>query len=208
MLLNITQPPEFLYHLRGLLANCAGLVMFSGNELPKGRRGKLNAAQKEALGKLLPLMGMLLYKLKCDKEDYMESSAFLLGQILKISDGLHALYCKEKRDGDIPPQLVGNAVFVAASENPWQALALLGTRMCPYIAWAKQSDNGLAWWHLRRYEEVMTQIRPTITDGVKYSDIDKAQLFIGYLAKLPGSKDVAAPIDDSTTNNEEEQKSE
>ncbi len=208
MLLNITQQSEFLYHLRALLSNCAGLVMFAGNELPRGQNGKLKAAHKVALGKLFPLLGMLLLKLNYKKEEYMESSAFLLGQILKISDGLHALYCKEKRDGDIPPQLVGNAVFVTASENPGQALALLGTRMCPYIAWAKQSGNKLAWWHLGRYEDAMTQISPKITDGVKYSDIDKAQLFIGYLAKLPGNKDAAAPIDDTTTNNKEEQKSE
>ncbi len=204
MLLNITQPSEFLYHLSGLLANCAGLVIFTGNELPKGRHGKLNATHKAAIGKLLPLMGMLLYKLKCDKEDYMESSAFLLGQILKISDGLHALYCKEKRKGEIPPQLVGNALFVTASENPEQALALLGTRMCPYIAWAKQSENKLAWWFLGRYEEVMTRIMPQITAGMRYSDIDKAQLFMGYLAKLPGEKSEAVQHGEPMKNTEEE----
>ncbi len=138
----------------------------------------------------------------------MDSYAFLLGRVLKLSDSLHALYCEKKRDGEIPTQLVGNAVFVTASENPEQALALLGTRMCPYIAWAKQSGDRLAWWHLRQFEEVMAKIVPQTTAGLRYTDFDKAQLFIGYLAKLPNTKDEAGPDDGLSITNKEDKSSE
>ena len=37
----------------------------------------------------------------------MEELAYLLGELLHVSDELHTLYCKIKRNGDIPPQLVG-----------------------------------------------------------------------------------------------------
>ena len=67
----------------------------------------------------------------------MENAAYLTGQMLRISDELHARYCMKKREGDVPPQLAGNAVFNTAAENPIQALSILCTRMTPYIAWAK-----------------------------------------------------------------------
>ena len=35
----------------------------------------------------------------------MQNTAYLLGQALKLSDSLHALYCEIKRDGDVPPNL-------------------------------------------------------------------------------------------------------
>lgn len=204
LLLNTMQQSQIVYHLRGLLSNCAGLVIYTGNELSKEKRGKLGGKHKAAVGKLLPLLGMLLYKLGYEKEDYMENHAFLLGRILKLSDGLHALYCEKKRDGEIPTQLVGNAVFVTASENPGQALALLGTRMCPYVAWAKQSGNKLAWWYLRQFEEAMSQIGPKTTAELRYTDFDKAQLFIGYLAKIPNTKDKAGQDDELPITNKED----
>ena len=208
LLLNAMQQSQIVYHLRGLLTNCAGPVMYTGNELSKGKRGKFSIKHKDAVSKFLPLLGMLLYKLGCDKEDYMENYAFLLGQVLKLSDSLHALYCEKKRDGEIPVQLVGNAVFVTASENPEQALALLGTRMSPYVAWAKQSGDRLAWWYLRQFEDVMAKIGPQITAGLRYTDFDKAQLFIGYLAKLPNTKDEAEPDDELLITNKEDKASE
>jgi hypothetical protein len=68
----------------------------------------------------------------------MENNPYLIGQILKVSDELHTLYCKVVRGGDVPPQLAGNSVFIAATETPVQALSQLRLRMNPYIAWAKQ----------------------------------------------------------------------
>ncbi len=149
----------------------------------------------------------------------MKNTAFLFGQILKISDGLHALYCIVKRNGDIPPQLVGNSVFVSVTENPLQALALLGARMNPYLAWAKQmmftkreSDDkedkksGLAIWYMKLFEDAMTKLAHQITPDIRFADIDKAQVFIGYLARLPKMEDLknkdAKSADEEDNENE------
>jgi hypothetical protein len=136
----------------------------------------------------------------------MENSAYLLGQLLKISDGLHELYCEVKRDGDVPPQLAGNSVFVTASETPLRAFALLGTRMSPYISWAcqyrtqKQDKSGLANWYLRLYTENATQMKSVLTEGERFNDFEKAQLFIGYLASFPKREE--QNIEQEETNNE------
>ncbi len=68
----------------------------------------------------------------------MENMAYLVGQLLKVSDELHTMYCQVVRNGDVPPQLAGSALFVTASETPNQALRQLSVRMNPYITWAKQ----------------------------------------------------------------------
>ena len=124
----------------------------------------------------------------------MKETAFSLGQVLKISDELHSLYCEVKRDGDIPPQLVGNSVLVTASDMPVRALALLMSRMNPYISWAKQyrtqekNKSRLAAWFLKQYESLMPLLHSELTEQIRFSDVDKAQLFIGYLSALPKSE--------------------
>ena len=71
----------------------------------------------------------------------MEELAYLLGELLHVSDELHTLYCRIKRNGDIPPQLAGSALFVTAGEMPYQALSQLSTRLNPYLSWAKQYQH-------------------------------------------------------------------
>ena len=139
--------------------------------------------------------GLLLSKGGYAKEDYMESVAYLTGQMLKVSDELHALYCKVKREGDVPPQLAGNSMFVSASETPVRALAQLSVRMNPYIAWAKQymtkniDDEGagsrLAGWYMKLYGDTAAKLYEVLTEQTRFDDFQKAQLFIGYLAKFP-----------------------
>ena len=190
LLLDKPVPSQILRIAGGVTANSLGLILFVGNNLPKG--GNLvNDALKEEIGDLLSLLGLLLYKSGIKKEDYMKDTAYSIGQLLKISDELHALYCEIKRDGEVPPQLAGNSVFVTASETPAQALALLSTRMTPYIAWAEQymrqgeDKSGLAVWYMRQYGALMPQLHPKLTEDIRFGDLEKAQLFIGYLAVLP-----------------------
>jgi len=135
----------------------------------------------------------------------MENAAYLVGQLLKVSDELHAMYCRVKREGDIPSQLAGNSVFVFASETPVKALAVLCQRMMPYIAWAKQyrtkgvkydpnderlkenkgKSSGLAKYYLSLYESVASKLKSTLTLNIRFDDFEKAQVFLGYLAALP-----------------------
>lgn len=190
LLLDKPVPSQILRIARGVTANSLGLVLFFGNNLPRGRNS-VNDALKAEVGDLLSLLGLLLYKSDIKKEDYMKDVAYSIGQLLKISDGLHALYCEIQRDGEVPPQLAGNSVFVTASETPAQALALLCTRMIPYIAWADQyrrqgkEKSGLAAWYMRQYGALMPQLHQKLTEDIRFGDLEKAQLFIGYLADLP-----------------------
>lgn len=137
----------------------------------------------------------------------MENAAYLVGQILKISDELHAYYCKIVRDGDIPPQLAGNSMFVTASETPVQALAQLGVRMAPYLAWAKQyrtkniqekgKESKIAGWYLRLYADTSNKLHSALSDAARLDDFGKAQIFIGYLASFPKKE---KPAGDNANN--------
>lgn len=174
----------------GVTANSLNLILSVLNSLPRGRP-LVNDTLKKEIGDLLPLLGLLLFKSGIKKEVYMQDTAYLIGQILKISDELHALYCEIKRKGEVPPQLAGNSVFVMASETPAQALAMLGTRMNPYIAWADQyrrqreEKSGLVSWYKGQYSKLMPQLHQKLTNNIRFGDMEKAQLFIGYLADLP-----------------------
>ena len=121
------------------LENSSGLINYFGNLLYRGEKGggkaklKRLESQKNAVVQILSVLGLLLYKCDIRKEKYMEELAYLLGQLLHVSDELHTLYCKIKRNGDIPPQLAGSALFTTAGEMPFQALSQLSTRLNPYI---------------------------------------------------------------------------
>jgi hypothetical protein len=174
----------------GVTANSLNLMLFVLNNLPRAKK-PVKEMIIEEIGDLLHLLGLLLFKSDITKEVYMQDTAYLIGQALKISDELHALYCEIKRDGEVPPQLVGNSVFVMASETPVQALAMLGTRMVPYLAWADQygrqgkEKSRLVSWYKRQYGLLMPQLRQKLTDHIRLGALEKAQLFIGYLADLP-----------------------
>jgi hypothetical protein len=141
----------------------------------------------------------------------MENMAYLVGQLLKISDELHTFYCKVVRGGDVPPQLAGSALFVTSSETPYQAITQLSLRMNPYITWAKQyrykniKDEGkkssTAAWYLKLYENVANKLSLTMADTTRFSDFEKAQLFIGYLASFPKSEPSAITTDNNNNDN-------
>lgn len=207
------------HYLNTLLNSSRGLFAFYGNQSPRTARTKdaqkqfLNAQQ--AIADLWPLFGLLLYKSGCEKEDYMENTAYLVGQLLKVSDELHAMYCRVKREGAIPPQLAGNAAFAFASETPTKALSVLGQRMMPYIAWATQyraegirydpkdvklkenkgKSSGLAAHYLWLYTNIITKLKDLLTPDLRFDDFGKAQVFLGYLAALPQRE---TPKDDET----------
>ena len=121
--------------------------------------------------------------------------AYLLGQLLHVSDELHTLYCKVKRDGYIPPQLAGSALFTTAAEMPFQALSRLSTRLNPYISWAKQyqyknidtqgEESWRARWLLGLFEQLSEKVHLQMDKLIRFTDYEKAQLFIGYMASLP-----------------------
>ena len=210
LLIDPLKENEINYYLHILLSNSAGLVKYFGHKehgkfVSLNKERKLKRENNIDISRLLAVFGLLLYKDGHKKENYMNDTAYQVGQILKISDELHALYCKVVRDDEVPPQLAGNSVFISASETPVQALAQLCRRMNPYIAWAKQyrtknivyieNDTGAtknrgkeSWrasWYLNLYEDVANKLEKTLTESTHFNDFEKAQMFIGYLAAFP-----------------------
>jgi len=207
LLLDHTQESLIRYYLHILLSHSSGLLRYVGNWAHGGanrpKRMKDSEKQENEVGLVMSLIGLLLYKCGYRKEIYMESMAYLVGQLLKISDELHALYCRVVRDGKIPPQLVGSSLFVTASETPIQALAQLSVRINPYITWAKQyraknisnkgEESWRAGWYLSLYEDIANKILPKITESTRFDDLSKSQLFLGYLSSFPQREKSVTP---------------
>ena len=201
LLLNMMTANMVLHYLQILIINSRGLIIYIGN-WQHGKpysKNNLDVNKNDVLSKetasILAVLGLLLFKNNIRKEIYMECTAYLIGQLLKVSDELHALYCNVVRKGDMPAQLAGSSLFIAASEMPFSTIAQLGFRMNPYIIWAQQyrfkkneEKNKESWragWYLNMYSEIADKLTKTIIDTRRFSDIEKAQLFIGYLASLP-----------------------
>ncbi len=199
------QAYRFIPHLLAvLLQNSKGLLLSLGNEQSKGTPASIKGKDSQKL--LIPsLLGLLLHKLGIHKEAYMTNTPFLVGRILKLSDELHAFYCQEVRNNNLPPQLVGNSLMVAALESPTQALAQLSMRLNPYLAWAKQfrtKNETTSWkadWLLKLFEETTS----SLTDAAlpyRCTDTEKAQMFIGYLSSLTREQDVSTQVIASKSN--------
>ncbi|WP_019850202.1 hypothetical protein [Desulfitobacterium sp. PCE1] len=216
LLLNLMQESMIDNYLHVVLTHSSGLASYIGNWVHGGSNCK-NKTEEKTLDKLknetvllLSVLGLLLYKRGERKEKYMENMAYLVGQLLKISDELHTLYCKVVRGGDVPPQLAGSVLFAAASEMPYQAIAQLSLRMNPYITWAKQyrfknisTKNEESWrarWYLGLYEDAANKLKTTVTDSTRFNDFERAQLFIGYLASFPKREFSAAASSDDNSN--------
>lgn len=217
LLLDIMQASMVCNYLHILLTNSSGLVNYLANWIHGGSKCKDKTAEKnlEKLKRetvlLLSVLGLLLDKNDDRKEKYMENMAYLVGQLLKISDELHTLYCKVVRSGDVPPQLAGSALFVTAGETPHQAISQLSLRMNPYITWAKQyrfknvNDEGKeSWkaaWYLKLFEDVANKLSLITTDSKRFNDFEKAQLFIGYLASFPKTETSIIATDNKNNDN-------
>lgn len=125
----------------------------------------------------------------------MQEFPYLFGQLLKVSDSLHEMYCRVVRNGDVPPQLAGSSFYSEACEQPLRAFAQLGQRMNPYITWAKHyrtkniiekgKESGIVGWYLSLYEQIASQLPNALEQKTRFNDAEKAELFIGYLAAFP-----------------------
>lgn len=188
-----------------LIKSCINLAPFLGvlNITDRSHAQPIWWRAKE----MLVLCGLLLDRFQRRKESYMEDFAYQYGQLLKVSDELHALYGKVVRNEQIPPQLAGSGLVQAATEFPIRTLTLLGQRMMPYWTWAKsyqyrkltdietskeQKENPRAMlstrragWLLYLYEGIVARLRQSWNESTRLNDAEKAQLFLGYLAALP-----------------------
>lgn len=183
------------YLLTSALQNGRGLLVGMGNinHMHKEMTKKKEIAPPKPW--LPAIIGLLLYKLGIRKESYMNKAPYLVGNLLKVSDDLHALYCKEVRANKLPPQLIGNALMVAALDSPVQALAQLSLRIVPYLGWAKTNNTesaGLSRYFLKGFSEIEEKLKDQNLPK-RLNDTDRAQLLLGYIAKNV--------INDDKTNN-------
>jgi hypothetical protein len=146
-------------------------------------------ARKEALI-VIAVYGILLLRQGRQKEIYMESRDYLLGQFLQFADRLHKLYCENERNGSIPPQLIGNAAIPMALQSPRRAIQVLGNRMPVYLAWAERyqgEDAGLAKWTRNELGRLSAALKDENLD-LRVSTNGKAEVLLGYLANARQSE--------------------
>ncbi|HEX4959323.1 MAG TPA: hypothetical protein VF173_00695 [Thermoanaerobaculia bacterium] len=195
--------------LRLVLGRRAELVTSAAHSVWRGTAttGKLDL--REAL-RTVTMLGLLLHKLGCSKEIYMNDTAFKLGQLLAAADVVHAGYCADIRGGSLPPSLLGNQVFSMAQSAPEKALATLCRRWKPYEGWAQKiaRDPGRAegmvaskdkaeqqrGWDIKRAVRCARDMKPLAEElaaslaEVKPTDRFRAELLLGYIAGLPKSQ--------------------
>ncbi len=184
--------PVLLRALYGVTRNAVGLVLALGQAHAHGQVFAAKSYMRQAI--ILPsILGLLLFKMNITKEEYMKSAPYLVGRLLSFADQLHYHYCQHVRDGSVPPQLMGNALMPTALEEPVKALALYCNRVLPYQAWAKTTSDekavGLARYFLAELGKVCSELGevcsdpPSTTLPERCTDLDKAQMLIGYLAR-------------------------
>lgn len=178
--------------IRTLIANALSLVLALGQAHRQGLAHPMGKKYgKQAL--LLPsIFGLLLAKLGRMKGDYMKGPPFLVGRLLSLADQLHVQYCHGVRKGQVPPQLVGNALMASALEQPTKAVALLSQRILPYQAWARTVQGGdevrLAKYFLGELGRVSAELKD-IELPSSCGDAEKAEMLLGYLARSEKDKD-------------------
>jgi len=109
--------------------------------------------------------------------------------MLSLADQIHFHYCQHVRNGSAPSQLIGNALMTTALEEPEKALALYAQRILPYQAWAKTTSGdgaGLAKFFLAELGKACSEVA-LVDVPRRCADSDKAQMLLGYLAKIEKS---------------------
>jgi hypothetical protein len=149
--------------------------------------------------KAVALIGISLNQLGHKQETFMKEPSYQVGRLLAIADGLHFQYCKwvrtpdkKRQQGkvDAPGELLGNAIFASALDDPKRALARLAERIKTYQGWARTYSGEEDWkgrWLLRLMAECEQQLDLS-TLPARMQDIHKAQLLLGYLADYPKSE--------------------
>ncbi len=203
--------------LRVLIQNAAPLAQYAGVKFNLHQHLDTNN-QLYHLMETLSLIGMLLYWKGYRKDEYMNEYPYLLGQLLKAADGLHELYCKTERNGEIPSQLVGGSMYAISSEFPRQALSQLSQRIMPYLNWANthkdkryiiKKENGEesysvnAGYYLKVFRQLADQLAGGFTEKTRFTDADKAMLFIGYLASFKKTEAASGSFETDPSDPEE-----
>ena len=129
----------------------------------------------------------------------MRQNAYLIGRLMSLADELHREYCKHERGNQFPPQLIGNALLPTALESPVAGLARLSERLPLYLRELRDV-------HGRRIENTELRDKAGAVEQAidkdrlprNCTDMEKAQMLLGYLAR-PG---VQTPTEVTTTDSD------
>jgi hypothetical protein len=188
-----------------LTGRLRSLFTKGGEYKAKGDFAVLGETPRRELLKGVSLLSILIQLIKPDHT--MKEPTYHLGRLLACADALHFEYCRRVRNNEAPSQLIGNALFTTALEQPVFAIARLAERIVPYQAWAKtyrhvpKDENDKGGWEkllLRYIAECCAEFIEEDGGGVKriradelpgkMSDLDKAKLMLGYMADLRQAK--------------------
>lgn len=215
LFLNEGDDPQARSALTLTLRRCGALLSGCAHALRGGMQDARSYDRIAAL-RAITFMGVLLNTLRCDKERYMNETAFKLGQLLAAADVIHVGYCADVRGGAVPPTLLGNAVLPIAQSNPAKALSVLSRRWKPYGSWAKRVNRAEAeglrnsddakqrarGWAIiravsqaRRADDLARDLHDHLSQ--KTNDVFRAELLLGYIAGLPPRAGEASESDDS-----------
>ena len=207
--------------LRRLLDNCYNLFVFVGAKIHLNKYKNISNEQRKRTLHCLEMIGVLLKILNYEMEDYMNQTAYNLGRLLALADKLHIFYCQDLRSGDVPMSLIGNALLPVAKTNPAQALSRLLDRVQIYKGWANKYSNSktpeeklkaankpaprLVAWVLHELNRVSNAIKESgDLPERKLSDVEAAQLLLGYLAPYKDKSN--QELDDEQDETEESEK--
>lgn len=171
--------------LEKLLARNVSLLIGLGGAMWAGNAEKFKDETISSFLNGISAIALLLYKLQIRKEEYMKQAPFYVGRMLALADTLHKEYCGHVRNGEIPPQLIGNALMSVALDNPTDGLSRLSERLPIYQAWAQkvQGDNvGLAKWVLSEMGTTANELSE-LQIPMQTGNVEKAQILLGYLAR-------------------------
>lgn len=185
------------FALQVLLTRMRAVFAATGRLKTTSDFNALNEPARWQVLKAVALIGIFIQQQGQKHEVFMKEPIYQVGRLLALADSLHFQYCKwvrtseEKRKAnkvDAPSELLGNALFNAALDDPKVALARLAERVRPYKGWADTysgEDAGLAG---RKLVQQMAECEKLIDlNGFpkRMEDVHKAQLLLGYLADNP-----------------------
>lgn len=200
---------ELLLRRRAEIDN---LMRETGDEMPASDRW-------DAI-RSISVLSVLLFLTARKKECFMNDPAFLLGQLLGLSDQLHKHYCTSVRNDPkektkyYPPQFVGAATYGIVAQRPTRGLSLLSERLRVYLSWAhtrpvgaasEEAEDKSSWpisgarSVLKKYSAVAEELAGRLPDRA-LNDAEKAEMLLGYLASHQRGKQ------EKSNSNQENQK--
>lgn len=190
------------------------LLIGLGNAVHKDDIKNFYAEAKFTVLKAISILAIYLYKLGIKKENYMKDIFFNIGRFLSLVDTLHFEWCKNVRGGypeksekewrkAIPPQLLGNAHLQIALDNPVAAFDMLSRRINIYQAWTKKEKGEqakLGRWAVNELGKVSNILCEKTLPSTTTS-VERAQILLGYLARIEKKTETDLPEEINAENN-------